>query len=228
MRTFAPFASGSGIPEIKTILGGFVMKGYLGGRVLLIKSVALVLSVASGLSVGLEAAYIHIACCIANVVARYFSKYATSEVKKRELLSGAAAAGISVAFGAPVGGVLFSLEMLSSYFPPKTIWRSFYCAIVAAITLRGIDPLHSGKLVAFEITYHYAFGWFELPIFIALGAVGGLVGTLLLKLMVRYAYLRQSTRIARQALKCRHIVGLFCPCSRSLLTLVWPAQASLV
>jgi len=137
------------------------MKGYLGGRVLLIKSVALVLSVASGLSVGLEAAYIHIACCIANVVARYFSKYATSEVKKRELLSGAAAAGISVAFGAPVGGVLFSLEMLSSYFPPKTIWRSFYCAIVAAITLRGIDPLHSGKLVAFEITYHYAFGWYR-------------------------------------------------------------------
>ncbi len=38
-------------------------------------------------------------------------------------------------------------ELLSSYFPPKTIWRSFYCAIVAAITLRGIDPLHSGKLV---------------------------------------------------------------------------------
>lgn len=72
-------------------------------------------------------------------------------------------AGISVAFGAPVGGVLFSLEMLSSYFPPKTIWRSFYCAIVAAITLRGIDPLHSGKLVSFEITYHYAFGWFEMP-----------------------------------------------------------------
>ena len=194
VKTFAPFASGSGIPEIKTILGGFVMKGYLGGRVLLIKSVALVLSIASGLSVGLEAAYVHIACCIANVVARYFSKYANSEVKRRELLSGAAAAGISVAFGAPVGGVLFSLEMLSSYFPPKTIWRSFYCAIVAAITLRGIDPLHSGKLVAFEITYHYAFGWFELPIFIALGAVGGLVGTLLLKLMVRHAYFRQSMR----------------------------------
>jgi len=38
-----------------------------------------------------------------------------------------------VSFGA-LAGVLFSLEMLSSYFPPKTIWRSFYCAIVAAIT----------------------------------------------------------------------------------------------
>ena len=40
VKTFAPYASGSGIPEIKTILSGFVIRGYLGKWTLLIKSVS--------------------------------------------------------------------------------------------------------------------------------------------------------------------------------------------
>ena len=43
-------ASGSGIPEIKTILGGIELKGYLGGWTLLIKSVSIVLAVRAYLS----------------------------------------------------------------------------------------------------------------------------------------------------------------------------------
>lgn len=43
--------------------------------------------------------------------------------KRREILSAACAAGVAVAFGAPVGGVLFSLEEVSYYFPPKVMWR---------------------------------------------------------------------------------------------------------
>lgn len=52
-----------------------------------------------------------------------------SIAKKREILSAASAAGVSVAFGAPIGGVLFSLEEVSYYFPYKTLWRSFFCAM---------------------------------------------------------------------------------------------------
>lgn len=53
---------------------------------------------------------VHIACCIGNILSYLFPKYGRNEAKKREILSAAAAAGVSVAFGAPIGGVLFSLE----------------------------------------------------------------------------------------------------------------------
>lgn len=48
--------------------------------------------------------------CSGNILSYLFPKYGRNEAKKREILSAAAAAGVSVAFGAPIGGVLFSLE----------------------------------------------------------------------------------------------------------------------
>jgi chloride channel 3/4/5 len=49
-----------------------------------------------------------------NILSYLFPKYGRNEAKKREILSAAAAAGVSVAFGAPIGGVLFSLEEVST------------------------------------------------------------------------------------------------------------------
>jgi chloride channel 3/4/5 len=111
VKTFANYANGSGIAEIKIILGGFVMKGFLASRTLLIKSVSLILSVASGLSLGKEGPMVHIACACGNVLSKMLPSYISNEAKKREILSASAAAGVSVAFGAPIGGVLFSLEV---------------------------------------------------------------------------------------------------------------------
>jgi chloride channel 3/4/5 len=60
-----------------------------------------------------EGPMVHIVCCIGNILSYLFPKYGRNEAKKREILSAAAAAGVSVAFGAPIGGVLFSLEEVS-------------------------------------------------------------------------------------------------------------------
>jgi chloride channel 3/4/5 len=123
-------AAGSGVAEIRVIVSGFVLHGYLGLKTLTIKMLALILSVASGLSVGKEGPYVHIATCIGNISCRLFPKYNHNDMKRREALSAAAASGVAVAFGAPIAGVLFSLEEVSYYFPPKTLFRTFFCCIV--------------------------------------------------------------------------------------------------
>uniref|UniRef100_A0A3P9DUZ8 Chloride channel protein n=1 Tax=Maylandia zebra TaxID=106582 RepID=A0A3P9DUZ8_9CICH len=171
VRVFAPYACGSGIPEIKTILSGFIIRGYLGKWTLLIKTVTLVLAVSSGLSLGKEGPLVHVACCCGNLFCSLFSKYSKNEGKRREVLSAAAAAGVSVAFGAPIGGVLFSLEEVSYYFPLKTLWRSFFAALVAAFTLRSINPFGNSRLVLFYVEYHTPWYMAELVPFILLGGL---------------------------------------------------------
>uniref|UniRef100_A0A4W3HEE9 Chloride channel protein n=1 Tax=Callorhinchus milii TaxID=7868 RepID=A0A4W3HEE9_CALMI len=174
VKVFAPYACGSGIPEIKTILSGFIIRGYLGKWTLLIKTITLVLAVASGLSLGKEGPLVHVACCCGNIFSYLFPKYNKNEAKKREVLSAASAAGVSVAFGAPIGGVLFSLEEVSYYFPLKTLWRSFFAALVAAFVLRSINPFGNSRLVLFYVEYHTPWYLFELIPFILLGVFGGL------------------------------------------------------
>lgn len=135
VKSFAPYAAGSGISEMKCIIAGFVMKGFLGATTLFIKSIGLPLAIASGLSVGKEGPSVHYAVCTGNVISRFFDKYRRNASKTREILSASAAAGVGVAFGSPIGGVLFSLEEMSNHFPLKTLWRSYFCALVATAVL---------------------------------------------------------------------------------------------
>ena len=141
VKNFAPYAAGSGISEMKCIIAGFVMKGFLGATTLFIKSIGLPLAIASGLSVGKEGPSVHYAVCTGNVISRFFDKYRRNAAKTREILSASAAAGVGVAFGSPIGGVLFSLEEMCNHFPLKTMWRSYFCALVATAVL-AVRSLH--------------------------------------------------------------------------------------
>ncbi|KAF8785364.1 H(+)/Cl(-) exchange transporter 3 like protein [Argiope bruennichi] len=197
VKTFAPYACGSGIPEIKTILSGFIIRGYLGKWTLTIKSVCMMLAVAAGLSLGKEGPLVHVACCIGNIFSYLFPKYGKNEAKKREILSAASAAGVSVAFGAPIGGVLFSLEEVSYYFPLKTLWRSFFCALVAAFVLRSINPFGNDHLVMFYVEKTRPWIFFELIPFVLLGILGGVVGSIFIKGNIRWCKFRKESKLGQ-------------------------------
>lgn len=85
VQKFAFYAKQSGIPEIKTVLSGFVIRRFMGAWTLTVKSLGLVrctlklpapspidisqcLAVASGLWLGKEGPLVHVACCCANLL----------------------------------------------------------------------------------------------------------------------------------------------------------------
>lgn len=109
--------------------------------------------------------------------------------------------GVSVAFGAPIGGVLFSLEEASYYFPLKTMWRSFFCALIAGIILRFfsleliifnylfflriVNPFGSDQTSLFHVDYMIKWRFFELVPIIGLGLFGGILGSLFIFANIR-------------------------------------------
>lgn len=64
------------------------------------------------------------------------------------------------------------LFQVSYYFPLKTLWRSFFCALVAAFVLRSINPFGNEHSVLFYVEYNKPWIFFELIPFVALGIIG--------------------------------------------------------
>ncbi|ETW79134.1 chloride channel [Heterobasidion irregulare TC 32-1] len=193
--TYAPYAFHTGIPEIKAILGGYVLDSFLSSWTLLIKALGLALSVASGLSLGKEGPLVHVSCCMAFLLSRLFKQFRDNEAHKRKLLAAAAAAGVSVAFGSPLGGVLFGLEELDTFANESDVmWRGFVTSVIAAVALQYVDPFGTKKLVLFQVT-NGGDTWraFELIPWLFLGVIGGVLGALLIKLNVAAAVYRRHS-----------------------------------
>lgn len=186
-------AAGSGIPEIKTILSGFVIPNFLSLKVLAVKAVGATFAVSTGMCLGKEGPFVHISTCVAYVVANMFPKYKENSRKLREMLAAGCASGLSVAFGAPIGGVLFAYEEISTYFPRKVLWRAFICSLCAAMTLRALNPTGTGKLVLFETGYGTSYLPEHYLVFVLLGVAGGVFGGLFCK--ANFAWSRTFRKI---------------------------------
>ncbi|CAF1201953.1 unnamed protein product [Rotaria sordida] len=210
----APYASGSGIPEIKTILSGFIMYGYLGKWTFFIKSIGMIFATSAGLIVGKEGPFVHISCCCGNLFSKLFPKYGNNEARKREILSAAAATGVSVAFGSPIGGILFGLEEISYYFPYKTLWRTFFCCMIGALVVRTINPYGNGHEIQFPVEYNVPWATFEVIPFIGLGILGGLWGALFIKTNINWLKYKKTNHIGRypraEVIVLTLITAIFC------------------
>lgn len=185
----------SGIPEVKEIIQGFNydLTNYLGVRTLLLKIAGLTLVVSSGLWLGKEGPLVHVACCIINVLYNLiFGAANANEAVRRELLSAATATGISLAFNSPIGGVLFVLECIPSYFiPTKIMWNSFISATVSLVILLGVQLFTEGDDFNEKDLFLVEFGNFswlvlELIPFIGLGLLGALYGHYFIKLYSKF------------------------------------------
>uniref|UniRef100_A0A0K0DQ16 Chloride channel protein n=1 Tax=Angiostrongylus cantonensis TaxID=6313 RepID=A0A0K0DQ16_ANGCA len=115
----SPQAIGSGIPEMKTIIRGVILKDYLTFETLISKVFGVALSLGSGQfpnDFGFQGPFVHIASVVANQLSRLasiFDPAFAGETRRAECLAAACAVGVACTFSAPVGGWL-AFSLLSS------------------------------------------------------------------------------------------------------------------
>uniref|UniRef100_K1RFY1 Chloride channel protein n=1 Tax=Magallana gigas TaxID=29159 RepID=K1RFY1_MAGGI len=152
---FEPVAAGSGIPQIKCYLNGVKVPHVVRLKTIVVKVIGVIFSVAGGLIIGKEGPMIHSGAVIAAGISQGRSdtfrkfdlrifEFFRSDTEKRDFVAGGAAAGVSAAFGAPVGGVLFSLEEGASFWNQALAWRIFFASMVSTFTLNVIQSYIKG------------------------------------------------------------------------------------
>lgn len=142
-------AEGSGIPELRSLLSGTPdLSRFLTLRVGVAKVIGVIAALAAGLSVGKEGPFVHVAAIAAHHLCRlpFFNGVRRNRALRRQMLAAAVASGVTAVFGAPVGGVLFSIEVTASYFLVSGLWRSFVCSVVCVATLEVINVLRDDEL----------------------------------------------------------------------------------
>ncbi|XP_076679949.1 chloride channel protein 7 [Andrena cerasifolii] len=190
-----PVAAGSGIPQVKCYLNGIKVPRVVRIKTLVVKTIGVICTVVGGLAGGKEGPMIHSGAVVAAGISQGKSttfkkdlrifKYFREDHEKRDFVSGGAACGVSAAFGAPIGGVLFSIEEGTSFFNQSLTWRTFFASMITTFTLNIVLSTYHGRpgdlsypgllnLGKFDtIPYHI----YEIPLFMIMGTIGGLLGS---------------------------------------------------
>lgn len=186
----SPQAIGSGIPEMKTILRGVVLKEYLTFRTLIAKVVGLCSSLGSTLPLGKEGPFVHIASIVATLLGKLVGSFQgiyENESRRSEMLAAACAVGVACTFAAPIGGVLFSIEVTATFFAVRNYWRGFFSAVCGALIFRLLafwfkDEETITALFRTSLRTEVPFDALELIIFAGIGVACGFGGSLFILL----------------------------------------------
>uniref|UniRef100_A0A8C6UUM2 Chloride channel 2c n=1 Tax=Neogobius melanostomus TaxID=47308 RepID=A0A8C6UUM2_9GOBI len=185
-QILAPQAVGSGIPEMKTILRGVVLKEYLTFKTFVAKVIGLTCALGSGLPLGKEGPFVHIASLCAALLSKFMSLFGgiyENESRNIEMLAAACAVGVGCCFAAPIGGVLFSIEVTSTFFAVRNYWRGFFAATFSAFIFRVLAVWNKDEetitaLFKTRFRLEFPFDLQELPAFAVIGIACGFGGAL--------------------------------------------------
>lgn len=167
-------AKGHGVPEVMeavAIRGGLIRK-----RIVLIKTMASAVCIATGGSVGREGPIVQIGSAIGSTIGQLLK---VSADRMRTLAGCGAAAGIAATFNAPIAGSMFALEIILGEFGLAT----FSPIVISSVTATAVSRHFLGDAPAFIVPAYELISAWEFPLYIGLGGLCAVVAALFITLL---------------------------------------------
>lgn len=191
---FALTAEGSGIAEMKSILTGIEIKDFFTIKTLLAKYFSCIMVKISGLGVGHEGAFIHIIGAFSNNITKLpFFKEIDNDHNRKSVTIAGISASLVIAFGTPIGAMIFALDMCPVNFQMSNMFKCFisvsiayfiYCLMYNVFFVSTVQQLSSNN---------YKIG--ELVWFIGLGLVEGIFCTSYLLAFSKYLVFKRASKL---------------------------------
>jgi CIC family chloride channel protein len=151
------------------------------------KIITSAITIGTGGSAGAEGPIVQIGAAIASGVGMLFG---VARAQMPVLVACGSAAGISAIFDSPIGGVLFTLEVILLDFSIRAFAPVVLCSVIANVTMHGIfsnvlhDPAHAIFVLPENVSHTLEqIGWGSVPGLLLLGVVCGVAGVSMTRLM---------------------------------------------
>ncbi len=157
------------------IEGAALHEGRVEGRAGIASVFASLITLSTGGSSGREGPVVHMAAVISSWVS---SRIDANGITGRDLLGCAVAAAVSASFNAPIAGTLFALEVVLRHFAV----HAFAPIVIAAAAGTIISRWQFGDVTEFILPTDNTLEFYvELPAFLILGMICGLVAVVLMR-----------------------------------------------
>ncbi len=172
IQLLSPGAAGGGIPQVKAALAKYPI--VLDLRTALVKTLATILVVGAGFTVGRRGPTVHIGAALGAQVSRWIPN---SPTNRRQMIAAGAAAGLAASFNTPIAGVLFVVEELMRDISGLTLETAIAASFTGAVVSRifSTTDIHV-PLAVIDSTRQGSFAIPEIPFYIFLGISAGILG----------------------------------------------------
>jgi len=171
---YAKEAKGHGVPEVMEAVA--LRDGRMRIRLVFAKAFASAICIGTGGSVGREGPIAQIGSAMGSAMGQLARM---TGVRLRTMVACGAAAGIAATFNAPMAGTLFSLEVILGEFAAA----QFIPIVVSSVIATAVSRHHLGNFPAFEVPPYDLLHYTELPLYLLLGVLAGVVAYLFIRLL---------------------------------------------